>query len=144
MSAQTQSGRKTVKDIAAAKGATPLVCLTAYTAPMAALLDEKADLLLVGDSVGMVVSATVVLNGVRSGVWSGSGYKKTHGHLARGFGVSKTITAFPVQCLAPSRNPSSIRLRTGCCSFRTALASICRTRSRVTLKIRPTSSRVYV
>lgn len=55
MSAQVQSPRKTVRDIAAAKGQTPLVCLTAYTAPMAELLDECCDLLLVGDSVGMVV-----------------------------------------------------------------------------------------
>ena len=36
------------------------------------------------------------------------------------------------QCLA----------RNGCCSLRTALASICRTRSRVTEKICPTSSSV--
>lgn len=35
--------------------APPLVCLTAYTAPMAACLDGVADLLLVGDSVGMVL-----------------------------------------------------------------------------------------
>ena len=41
-----------------------------------------------------------------------------------------------------SRNPANCPLRTGCWSLRTALASICRTRSRVTLKIRPTSSRV--
>jgi 3-methyl-2-oxobutanoate hydroxymethyltransferase len=39
----------------ARKGATPLVCLTAYAAPMARLLDPIADLLLVGDSLGMVV-----------------------------------------------------------------------------------------
>ena len=32
-----------------------MVCLTAYTAPMAAILDPHCDLLLVGDSVGMVV-----------------------------------------------------------------------------------------
>ncbi|MEL7481346.1 MAG: 3-methyl-2-oxobutanoate hydroxymethyltransferase [Pseudomonadota bacterium] len=55
MSAQTASKRKTVRDIAAAKGGTPLVCLTAYSAPMAGLLDPYCDLLLVGDSVGMVV-----------------------------------------------------------------------------------------
>jgi 3-methyl-2-oxobutanoate hydroxymethyltransferase len=55
MSAQTQARRKTVKDIAAAKGGAPLVCLTAYDAPTAALLDPYVDLLLVGDSVGMVV-----------------------------------------------------------------------------------------
>jgi 3-methyl-2-oxobutanoate hydroxymethyltransferase len=42
-------------DITARKGQTPIVCLTAYTAPMAELLDEHCDLLLVGDSVGMVV-----------------------------------------------------------------------------------------
>ncbi|MDB5459607.1 MAG: panB [Caulobacteraceae bacterium] len=32
-----------------------MVCLTAYTAPMAEILDEACDLLLVGDSVGMVL-----------------------------------------------------------------------------------------
>ena len=64
MSAQLQSARKTVKDIAAAKGGAPLVCLTAYTAPMAALLDEKCDLLLVGDSVGMVVHGLPTTVGV--------------------------------------------------------------------------------
>jgi 3-methyl-2-oxobutanoate hydroxymethyltransferase len=42
-------------DIAARKGGVPVVCLTAYTAPMAELLDEHCDLLLVGDSLGMVV-----------------------------------------------------------------------------------------
>ncbi len=33
----------------------PLVCLTAYTAPMAQYLDPHCDLMLVGDSVAMVV-----------------------------------------------------------------------------------------
>ncbi len=33
----------------------PYVCLTAYTTPMARLLDPHADLLLVGDSLGMVL-----------------------------------------------------------------------------------------
>jgi 3-methyl-2-oxobutanoate hydroxymethyltransferase len=47
--------RITARDIAARKGKAPIVCLTAYTAPMAALLDDHCDLLLVGDSVGMVV-----------------------------------------------------------------------------------------
>ena len=69
MSAQTPpsqpgAARKTVRDIAAAKGATPLVCLTAYTAPMAAMLDETCDILLVGDSVGMVVHGLPTTVGV--------------------------------------------------------------------------------
>lgn len=37
------------------KGAAPIVCLTAYTAPVARLLDPHVDLLLVGDSLGMVL-----------------------------------------------------------------------------------------
>jgi len=45
----------TAPQITARKGAEPIVCLTAYTAPVAAILDEVCDLLLVGDSVGMVV-----------------------------------------------------------------------------------------
>lgn len=57
MSSQRQETvrRLTAPDIAARKGGVPIVCLTAYTAPMAEILDEHCDLLLVGDSVGMVV-----------------------------------------------------------------------------------------
>ena len=47
--------RKTIRDIAKMKGTTPIVCLTAYTAPLARILDEQADLILVGDSLGMVI-----------------------------------------------------------------------------------------
>lgn len=47
--------RLAAPDIAARKGGEPIVCLTAYTAPVAAALDDACDLLLVGDSVGMVV-----------------------------------------------------------------------------------------
>jgi 3-methyl-2-oxobutanoate hydroxymethyltransferase len=52
---QSAVRRLAAPDIAARKGQTPIVCLTAYTAPMAELLDPHCDLLLVGDSVGMVV-----------------------------------------------------------------------------------------
>ncbi len=55
MSAQSKVRRKTVRDIASAKGGEPLVCLTAYDAPMARMLDPFVDVILVGDSVGMVV-----------------------------------------------------------------------------------------
>ena len=57
MSAQNPlaARRVTAPQITARKGREPIVCLTAYTAPVAAILDEVCDLLLVGDSVGMVV-----------------------------------------------------------------------------------------
>lgn len=47
--------RKTVQDIGAHKGGDPVVCITAYSAPMANLMDEHVDVLLVGDSIGMVL-----------------------------------------------------------------------------------------
>ncbi|MBX9614663.1 MAG: 3-methyl-2-oxobutanoate hydroxymethyltransferase [Caulobacteraceae bacterium] len=57
MSSQKQEvvKRLAAPDIMKRKGGEPIVCLTAYDAPTAALLDEHCDLLLVGDSVGMVV-----------------------------------------------------------------------------------------
>jgi 3-methyl-2-oxobutanoate hydroxymethyltransferase len=45
----------TASDIRARKGSDPLVCLTAYTTPVAQLADADCDLVLVGDSVGMVL-----------------------------------------------------------------------------------------
>ena len=57
MSSQKQESvrRLAAPDIMKRKGGEPIVCLTAYDAPTAALLDDHCDLLLVGDSVGMVV-----------------------------------------------------------------------------------------
>lgn len=52
----TGAGRAVgLPEVAASKGATPLVCLTAYTTPLARLVDRHCDIALVGDSVGMVL-----------------------------------------------------------------------------------------
>src|SRR5437868_2356246 len=55
MSAHEQTARITVPQIRARKGATPIVCLTCYHAHTARLLDPHVDLMLVGDSLGMVM-----------------------------------------------------------------------------------------
>jgi len=55
MSTHKQTKRMTVTAIRAMKGGEPIVCLTAYTSLTAKLLDEHVDLLLVGDSLGMVL-----------------------------------------------------------------------------------------
>ncbi|MEM9838097.1 MAG: 3-methyl-2-oxobutanoate hydroxymethyltransferase [Pseudomonadota bacterium] len=56
MSAQSPKKRPmTAASVRARKGGEPLVCLTAYDAPTAAVLDPHCDVLLVGDSLGMVV-----------------------------------------------------------------------------------------
>ena len=55
MSATAQKTAPMPTDILARKGGTPLVSLTAYTTPMAELMDGICDFVLVGDSVGMVL-----------------------------------------------------------------------------------------
>jgi 3-methyl-2-oxobutanoate hydroxymethyltransferase len=55
VSVHRENSKVTVTDIRARKGGDPLVCLTAYTSLTAQLLDENTDLLLVGDSLGMVL-----------------------------------------------------------------------------------------
>ncbi len=56
MSATAPASRRlSPPDILARKGGTPLVVLTAYTAPIARIADPHCDILLVGDSLGMVV-----------------------------------------------------------------------------------------
>jgi 3-methyl-2-oxobutanoate hydroxymethyltransferase len=55
MSAQDEIRRLTAPDIRARKGGEPVVCLTSYHAHTARLLDRHCDLILVGDSLGMVM-----------------------------------------------------------------------------------------
>src|SRR6516165_5514007 len=55
MSEQDRAKRLSVTQIRSRKGGKKLVCLTAYMASMAGLLDSEVDLLLVGDSLAMTV-----------------------------------------------------------------------------------------
>ena len=55
MSVHEQSRRLTAPDIRARKGGEALVCLTSYHAHTARILDSYCDVILVGDSLGMVM-----------------------------------------------------------------------------------------
>lgn len=55
MSATVRTKRITAPELRARKGDVPIVSLTAYTVMTARMLDDHADLLLVGDSLGMVL-----------------------------------------------------------------------------------------
>ena len=55
MSATARKTAPLPDDIRAMKGVTPIVSLTAYTTPMARMMDAECDVVLVGDSVGMVL-----------------------------------------------------------------------------------------
>jgi len=55
MSVHEQTRRLTAPDIRARKGGEALVCLTSYHAHTARILDSYCDVILVGDSLGMVM-----------------------------------------------------------------------------------------
>ena len=45
----------TIKEIFKNKGKKPIACLTAYSKPLAEILNKYCDIILVGDSVGMTL-----------------------------------------------------------------------------------------
>src|SRR5512139_2991769 len=55
MSVQDEIKRLTAPDILARKGGEPIVCLTSYHAHTARIVDKYCDVILVGDSLGMVM-----------------------------------------------------------------------------------------
>jgi 3-methyl-2-oxobutanoate hydroxymethyltransferase len=64
MSIQAQVKRVTVPEIRGHKNAKPVVCLTCYHAHTARLLDDHVDVMLVGDSLGMVMHGMETTLGV--------------------------------------------------------------------------------
>lgn len=90
MSATSQSRALMPADIAAMKGGAPIVCLTAYTTPMARMVDAACDLVLVGDSVGMV------LHGLPSTLGVTMEMMVLHGRaVARGLGRALMVIDMP-------------------------------------------------
>jgi len=64
MSALSEIKRVSVPEIRDRKNAKPIVCLTCYHAHTARLLDDHVDLMLVGDSLGMVMHGMETTLGV--------------------------------------------------------------------------------
>jgi 3-methyl-2-oxobutanoate hydroxymethyltransferase len=64
MSVQQEIKRLTAPDILARKGGAPIVCLTSYHAHTARLVDKYCDVILVGDSLGMVMHGMETTVGV--------------------------------------------------------------------------------
>ena len=106
--------RITAPDITARKGDTPVVCLTAYDAPTAALLDPHCDLLLVGDSLGMVV------HGLQSTVGVTLDMMILHGRaVMRGSSRALVVVDLPFGSYEDSpetafRSASRVMMETGC------------------------------
>lgn len=84
MSATARKNAPMPEDILAMKGGQPIVSLTAYTTPMAEIMDGVCDFVLVGDSVGMV------LHGLTSTLGVTMEMMILHGQAVRR-GLSKTM-----------------------------------------------------
>jgi 3-methyl-2-oxobutanoate hydroxymethyltransferase len=114
MSAQNFVKRMTAPDITARKGGDPIVCLTAYDAPLAAIVDKHCDLILVGDSVGMVV------HGLPSTVGVTLDMMILHGQaVMRGSQKALVVVDLPFGSYEDSpetafRNASRVMMETGC------------------------------
>ncbi|GAB4358314.1 MAG: 3-methyl-2-oxobutanoate hydroxymethyltransferase [Oricola sp.] len=114
MSATRKSGTLGVPDILARKGGQPLVCLTAYTTPVAALADKHCDIVLVGDSVGMV------LHGLDSTLGVSMEMMVLHGKaVRRGVKTALMVVDMPFGSYEESpdqafRNASRLMAETGC------------------------------
>ena len=114
MSATGVERALTPPDILARKGKTPIVCLTAYTAPIARIVDKHCDVVLVGDSVGMVV------HGLPSTIEVSLDMMIMHGKaVRRGLSRSLMVVDLPFGSYEESpqqafRNAAQVMRETGC------------------------------
>lgn len=114
MSKHVGSKRLTVPELRGRKGGERIVSLTAYTTPMAELLDPHVDLLLVGDSVGMVLYGMPTTLGVTLEMMI------LHGRaVMRGASHSLVVVDLPFGTYEESpavafRSASAVMRETGC------------------------------
>ena len=118
MSVQTRSESVTVPAIRARKGGEPLVCLTAYSAPVASLLDPVCDLLLVGDSVGMVIYGMDSTLGVTMDMMVAHGRAVAHRCSHACVAVDMPFGSYEEGPEQAFRNAARIMRETGCAAVK--------------------------
>ncbi len=114
MSAQNRIARMTVPQVTARKGGEPLVCLTAYDTPTAAILDEHCDLILVGDSVGMVVHGLTSTVGVTLDMMIMHGQAVMRGAHKALVVVDLPFGSYEDSPITAFKNASRVMMETGC------------------------------
>lgn len=118
MSASARVNALMPSDILARKGGDPIVCLTAYTTPVAKLVDRHCDLILVGDSVGMV------LHGLPSTLGVTLDMMAMHGRaVMRGAQQALVVVDMPFGTYEESpaqafRNAARLMAETGCAAIK--------------------------
>ena len=118
MSVPTQLKRITVPEIRAHKGQKPVVMLTCYHAHTAKLLDSHVDMMLVGDTLGMVIHGMETTLGVTVDMMI------LHGQaVMRGANRALVVVDMPFGSYEESpeiafRNASRIMKETGCAAVK--------------------------
>lgn len=118
MSAVSQTRRIGVPDIRARKGAEPVVCLTAYTTPMAQQLDPHVDLLLVGDSLGMVLYGLPSTLGVTLDMMIAHGAAVVRGSTRACVAVDLPFGSYQESPEAAFRHAARVLAETGCAAVK--------------------------
>ena len=106
--------RMTVPDFTARKGGEPLVCLTSYTAHVARICDRVCDLLLVGDSLGMVIHGMPNTLGVTLEHMIMHGQAVVRGADRALVAVDMPFGSFEESAETAFRNASRVVKETGC------------------------------
>ncbi|MBS7696364.1 MULTISPECIES: 3-methyl-2-oxobutanoate hydroxymethyltransferase [unclassified Chelatococcus] len=114
MSAASRDGRISTKDISVRSAANPIVALTAYTMPMAKLLDPHCDLILVGDSLGMVVYGMDSTLGVTLDMMIAHGKAVMRGAARACVVVDMPFGSYQESREVAFRNAARIMAETGC------------------------------
>ncbi len=118
MSASHGKRRTTVPDIMGRKGGTPIVCLTAYTAPVAKILDAHADVLLVGDSLAMVIYGMESTLGVSVDMMVNHGAAVTRATRHACVVVDLPFGSYEGSPQAAFRTASRVMAETGCAAVK--------------------------
>lgn len=118
MSTEIRTKRLTTRDIRARKGADPVVVLTAYTTPMARLLDPHVDVLLVGDSLGMVLYGMDTTLGVSVDMMIAHGKAVMRGSQRACVVVDMPFASYQESPEQAFRNAARIIAETGCAAVK--------------------------
>lgn len=118
MSTEIRTKRLTTRDIRARKNGEPVVVLTAYTTPMARLLDPHVDILLVGDSLGMVLYGMDTTLGVTVDMMIQHGKAVMRGSAKAMVVVDMPFASYQESREQAFRNAARIITETGCAAVK--------------------------
>ena len=114
MSVASKGQRVTVPELRDRKGGEPIVVLTAYTAPQAKILDPHVDMLLVGDSLGMVVYGLESTLGVTLDMMIAHGAAVRRGSEHACVIVDMPFASYQESPAQAYRNAARVMTETGC------------------------------